>query len=46
MDERVVHISSLNREKRGTHDKGVLWQTITFTNGMYSYSDINDYTHQ
>lgn len=46
MDERVIHISSLNREKRGTHDKGVLWQTITFTNGMYSYSDTNDYIHQ
>ena len=22
------------------------WQTITFTDGMYSYSDINDYIHQ
>ena len=22
------------------------WQTITFTDGMYSYSDVNDYIHQ
>ena len=95
MEERAIHISSVNREKRGTsrpgdftikfnpplkldpemkhelaldrlsmtyswynirsdygnnkikytHD-GTNWQTITFTDGMYSYSDINDYIHQ
>ena len=95
MEERAIHISSINREKRGTsrpgdftikfnpslkldtdkkhqlaldrlsmtyswynirsdyknnkikytHD-GSAWQTITFTDGMYSYSDINDYIHQ
>ena len=95
MEERAIHISSVNREKRGenspgdfnikfnpplslnsemkhklaldrlsmtyswynirsdygnnkikyTHD-GSTWQTITFTDGMYSYSDINDYLHQ
>ena len=95
MEERAIHISSVNREKRGTgkpgdftikfnpslkldpdkshqlaldrlsmtyswynirsdyknnkikytHD-GSTWQTITFTDGMYSYSDINDYIHQ
>ena len=95
MEERAIHISSINREKRGTsrpgdftikfnsslkldpekkhqlaldrlsmtyswynirsdyknnkikytHD-GSTWQTITFTDGMYSYSDINDYIHQ
>ena len=95
MEERAVHISSINREKRGTskpgdftikfnpslkldpekkhqlaldrlsmtyswynirsdygnneikytHD-GRTWQTITFVDGMYSYSDINDYIHQ
>ena len=95
MEERAIHISSINREKRGTsrpgdftikfnpsikvdpekknklaldrlsmtyswynirseydnnkikytHD-GSTWHTITFTNGMYSYSDINDYIHQ
>ena len=95
MEERAIHISSINREKRGTSrpgdftikfnpslkldpDKkhqlaldrlsmtyswynirsdyknnkikytpdGSAWQTITFTDGMYSYSDINDYIHQ
>ena len=95
MEERAIHISSINREKRGTskpgdfnikfnpsleldpekrhklaldrlmmtyswynikseyknnkikytHD-GSTWQTITFVDGMYSYSDINDYIHQ
>ena len=94
MEERAIHISSVNREKRGTsrpgdfsikfnpplklepemkhkltldrlsmtyswynirsdyknkkikytHD-GSTWQTITFTDGMYFYSDINDYTY-
>ena len=28
-----------------THD-GQTWHTITFVDGMYSYSDINDYFHQ
>ena len=28
-----------------THD-GSTWHTITFTDGIYSYSDINDYIHQ
>ena len=95
MEERAIHISSVNREKIGTsrpgyftikvnpplklnlemkhelaldrlsmtyswynirsdydnnkikytHD-GTTRQTITFTDGMYSYSDINDYIHQ
>ena len=95
MNESVIHISSVKREKRGAnkpsdfiirfnpplklnpdlnhylaldrlsmtyswynirgdygnnkikyaHD-GTTWQTITFTDGMYSYSDINDYIHQ
>ena len=31
---------------KNTHDKGVSWQTITFTDGMYSYSDITGYIHQ
>ena len=29
-----------------TSDRGVNWYTITFKDGMYSYSDINDYLHQ
>ena len=95
MEERAIHISSVNREKRGTsrpgdftikfnpslkldpeknhkialdrlsmtyswynirsdygnntikstHD-GSTWHTVTFVDGMYSYSDINDYIHQ
>ena len=28
-----------------THD-GTNWNTITFSDGMYSYSDLNDYIHQ
>ena len=34
-----------NNTIKYTHD-GRIWQTITFTDGMYSYSDINDYIHQ
>ena len=34
-----------NNTIKSTHD-GSTWQTITFTDGMYSYSDINDYIHQ
>ena len=34
-----------NNKLKYTHD-GSTWQAITFTDGMYSYSDINDYIHQ
>ena len=34
-----------NYKIKYTHD-GSTWHTITFTDGMYSYSDINDYIHQ
>ena len=34
-----------NNKIKYTHD-GTTWQTITVTDGMYSYSDINDYIHQ
>ena len=34
-----------NNKIKYTHD-GTSWNTITFTDGMYSYSDINDYIHQ
>ena len=27
-------------------DSGQSWETVTFVDGMYSYSDINDYLHQ
>ena len=34
-----------NNKIKYTHD-GSTWHTITFTDGNYSYSDINDYIHQ
>lgn len=34
-----------NNAIRYTHNKGVNWETITFVDGAYSYSDINDYIH-
>ena len=34
-----------NNKIKYTHD-GSTWNTITFSDGMYSYSDINDYIHQ
>ena len=34
-----------NNTIKYTHD-GSTWYTITFTDGVYSYSDINDYIHQ
>ena len=34
-----------NNTIKYTHD-GTTWNTITFSDGMYSYSDINDYIHQ
>ena len=34
-----------NNKIKYSHDKGS-WQAITFTDGMYSYSHINDYIHQ
>ena len=35
-----------NNKIKYSHEKGVSWQTITFTDGMHSNSDINDYIHQ
>lgn len=34
-----------NNKIKYTHD-GSTWQTITFSDGMYSCSDMNDYIHQ
>ena len=34
-----------NNKIKYTHD-GTIWQTITFTDVMYSYQDIDDYIHQ
>ena len=40
-----IRSSYSNNTLKYTHD-GSTWHTITFTDGMYSYSDINDYIHQ
>ena len=40
-----IRSSYKNNTIKYTHN-GSTWQTITFTDGMYSYSDINDYIHQ
>ena len=40
-----IRSSYKNNTIKYTHD-GTAWHTITFTDGMYSYSDINDYIHQ
>ena len=40
-----IRSSYNNNTLKYTHD-GTTWHTITFTDGMYSYSDINDYIHQ
>ena len=40
-----IRSSYSNNKIKYTHD-GSTWNTITFSDGMYSYSDINDYIHQ
>ena len=40
-----IRSSYSNNTIKYTHD-GTTWHTITFTDGMYSYPDINDYIHQ
>ena len=35
-----------NNTIKYTHDRGVNWNTITFKDEMYSYSDINNYIRQ
>ena len=27
-------------------DGGTSWETVTFVDGMYTYSDVNDYIHK
>ena len=34
-----------NNQIKYSPDGGTSWKTVTFVNGMYSYSDINDYIH-
>ena len=31
---------------RYSNDRGANWNTVTFKDGMYSYTDINDFLHQ
>ena len=40
-----IRSSYSNNTIKYTHD-GTNWNTITFSDGMYSYSDIDDYIHQ
>ena len=35
-----------NNTIRYSHDRGTTWTTVIYPNGMYSYSDLNDYLHQ
>ena len=35
-----------NNTIKYSNDKGSTWTTVTYPNGMYSYSDLNDYLHQ
>ena len=35
-----------NNSIKYTNDRGVNWYTINFKDGMYSYTDINDYLQQ
>lgn len=35
-----------NQTIKYSNDNGANWHTVTFPNGMYSYSDLNDYLHR
>ena len=41
-----IRSSYKNNTIKYTNDRGANWNTITFKDGMYSYTDINDYLHQ
>ena len=41
-----IRSSYKNNTIKYTNDGGANWNTITFKDGMYSYTDINDYLHQ
>ena len=41
-----IRSSYNNNTIKYTNDRGVNWNTVTFKDGMYSYTDINDYLHQ
>ena len=35
-----------NNQIKYSTDGGTSWEAVTFTDGMYTYSDLNDYPHQ
>lgn len=35
-----------NKTIKYSVDGGTNWETITFVNGMYSYTDLDDYIHK
>ena len=35
-----------NNQIKYSPDGGTSWETVTFIDGMYTYSDLNDYLHQ
>ena len=42
----TITSSYKNNTIKYSNDRGVNWYTITFKDGMYSYTDINDYLQQ
>ena len=41
-----IKSSYKNNTIKYTNDRGANWNTVTFKDGMYCYTDINDYLHQ
>ena len=41
-----IRSSYKNNTIKYSNDRGANWNTVTFKDGMYSYTDINDYLHQ
>ena len=41
-----IRSSYKNNAIEYSNDRGANWNTVTFKDGMYSYTDINDYLHQ
>ena len=41
-----IRSSYKNNNIKYLSDRGANWNTVTFKDGMYSYTDINDYLHQ
>ena len=46
--KRVVSVLSplASNSREGSTDVGTSWETVTFVDGMYTFSDLNDYIHQ